>query len=263
MQLPIVQIDAFTDVPFSGNPAAVCFLPAAISEEGMQLIAAEMNLSETAFIEQTGENSFRLRWFTPTTEVDLCGHATLASSFLLYDEGIVAKEAIIEFETKSGILKVVKAGEEIEMDFPRIETHYQAHPAFDTKFMERPVVGSAKLKGNWIIELATYDDVEQLIPDFVKISQESEEGIIVTASGKEPYDIYSRYFAPNIGVMEDPVTGFAHCALMDYWYKKTGKIRLHAYQASQREGEMRLELFDERVKIFGKAIKIFEGYMEI
>lgn len=263
MQLPIVQIDSFTDVPFSGNPAAVCFLPAPISDEGMQLIAAEMNLSETAFIEQIAENTFGLRWFTPTTEVDLCGHATLASAYMLYDEGIVAKEAEIEFETRSGILKVVKEGEEIVMDFPLIETMNQPHPAFQEEFMDKQVVGAAKLKGNWIIELAHYDDVEQLLPDFVKIAEESEEGIIITAKGKEPFDIYSRYFAPNIGVMEDPVTGFAHCALMDYWHKKSGKKFLKAYQASQREGEMRLELHGDRVKIFGKAIKIFEGYMEV
>lgn len=263
MQLPIVQIDSFTDVPFSGNPAAVCFLPAPISEEGMQLIAAEMNLSETAFIEQTGENSFNLRWFTPTTEVDLCGHATLASAYMLYDEGIVSKDAIIEFETRSGMLSVSRREEEIVMDFPLIETTFMPHPAFENTFMDKEVVGSAKLKRNWIIELGTYEDIESLVPDFAEIADESEEGIIITAKGKEPFDIYSRYFAPNIGVMEDPVTGFAHCALMDYWHKKSQKTSLYAYQASQREGEMRLEIHGDRVKIFGKAVKIFEGYMEV
>lgn len=263
MQLPIVQIDSFTDVPFSGNPAAVCFLPAPISEEGMQLIAAEMNLSETAFIEQTGENAFNLRWFTPTTEVDLCGHATLASAFMLYDEGIVANDAIIAFETRSGTLSVSRQEEEIVMDFPLIETTSMSHPAFESTFMEKEVIGAAKLKGNWIIELSSYEDIESLVPDFVIIAKESEEGIIVTAKGNEPFDIYSRYFAPNIGVPEDPVTGFAHCALMDYWNKKTHKTSLNAYQASQREGEMRLELHGDRVKIFGKAVKIFEGYMEV
>lgn len=263
MQLPIVHIDSFTDVPFSGNPAAVCFLPAPISEEGMQLIAAEMNLSETAFIEQTGENMFDLRWFTPTTEVDLCGHATLASAYMLYDEGIVSKDAVIEFETRSGTLSVSREDEGIVMDFPLIETTNMPHPAFEDNFMEKEVVGSAKLKGNWIIELASYEDIETVVPDFAVIAEESEEGIIVTAKGKDPFDIYSRYFAPNIGVMEDPVTGFAHCALMDYWNKKSQKTILKAYQASQREGEMRLELHGDRVKIFGKAVKIFEGYMEV
>ena len=263
MQLPIVQIDSFTDTPFSGNPAAVCILPASISAEGMQLIAAEMNLSETAFLEQTGENTFGLRWFTPTTEVDLCGHATLASAFMLFDEGIVAEDAEIEFNTKSGILKVVKIGAEIVMDFPLIQTTETPHPAFEKTFMGKTVVGAAKLKGNWIIELAASEDVETLKADFIKIAAESEEGIIVTAKGNEPYDICSRYFAPNIGVMEDPVTGFAHCALMDYWHKKSGKMSLNAYQASQREGDMRLEKEGERVKIFGKAIKIFEGFMEV
>jgi len=171
MQLPIVQIDSFTDVPFSGNPAAVCFLPAPISEEGMQLIAAEMNLSETAFIEQTGENTFNLRWFTPTTEVDLCGHATLASAFMLYDEGIVSKDAVIEFETKSGKLVVSRNDEEIIMDFPLIETTEMAHSAFEKNFMGKQVLGSAKLKGNWIIELASYEDVESLSPRYGRDSQ--------------------------------------------------------------------------------------------
>ncbi|KEO74214.1 PhzF family phenazine biosynthesis protein [Anditalea andensis] len=263
MQIPIVQIDSFTDIPFSGNPAAVCFLPAPIGEEGMQLIAAEMNLSETAFIEQTGDNVFNLRWFTPTTEVDLCGHATLAAAFMLYDEEIVDRDTVINFETKSGTLTVSHHEEGIIMDFPVIETTDTTHPVFNNSFMDKTVIGAAKLNKNWIIELASYEDIENLIPDFSKIAENSEEGIIVTAIGKAPYDIYSRYFAPNIGIMEDPVTGFAHCALMDYWHKKSQKSSLHAYQASQREGEMRLELNRDRVKIFGKAIKIFEGYMEV
>ncbi|WP_143961474.1 PhzF family phenazine biosynthesis protein [Litoribacter populi] len=263
MQLPIIQIDSFTDTPFAGNPAAVCLLPAPISEEGMQLIAAEMNLSETAFMQQTGENTFNLRWFTPTTEVDLCGHATLASAFMLYEEGVVASNAELLFDTRSGELKVTKSVDEIVMDFPLIDTQAQGHPFFEKEFCGKPVIGAAKMKGNWIIELDGYDEIENLTPDFVQIAEHSEEGIIVTSKGNDTHDIYSRYFAPNIGVMEDPVTGFAHCALMDYWHKKTGKTALKAYQASQREGEMRLELHGDRVKIFGKAIKIFEGFMEV
>ncbi|MBT0811721.1 PhzF family phenazine biosynthesis protein [Litoribacter ruber] len=263
MQLPIIQIDSFTDTPFAGNPAAVCLLPAPISEEGMQLIAAEMNLSETAFLQQTGENSFGLRWFTPTTEVDLCGHATLASAFMLYEEGVVASDAELLFDTRSGMLVVTRSGDEIVMDFPLIETRAQIHPAFEKEFCGKTVAGAATLKGNWIIELESYDEVESLQPDFAQIAEHSEEGIIITAKGDDKYDIFSRYFAPNIGVMEDPVTGFAHCALIDYWHKKTGKTALKAYQASQREGEMRLELHADRVKIYGKAIKIFEGFMEV
>jgi predicted PhzF superfamily epimerase YddE/YHI9 len=263
MQLPIIQIDSFTDTPFTGNPAAVCLLPAPISEEGMQLIAAEMNLSETAFLEQTGENSFYLRWFTPATEVDLCGHATLASAFMLFEEGIVAKGATLTFETRSGELVVKREGEEIVMDFPLIETTRLGHPFFRDLFCGKKVIGSAKLKDNWIIEVEDHQTVANLKADLAEIALHSEQGIIVTAKGNGDYDIFSRYFAPNIGVNEDPVTGFAHCALMDYWHKKTGKESLKAFQASSREGEMRLELQGDRVKIYGRAIKIFEGFMEV
>ncbi|MBD8490765.1 PhzF family phenazine biosynthesis protein [Echinicola sp. CAU 1574] len=263
MQLPIVTVDAFTDTPFSGNPAAICLLPGPLAEEGMQLIAAEMNLSETAFLEQTGPASFNLRWFTPLKEVDLCGHATLASAYMLYIEEVVDSQEEISFQTKSGELKVSMVEGEIQMDFPLLETKVGQHPYFVDDFFGQKVVAAASLKGNWILELESYHTLEYVEPEFNVLSLHSEQGIIITAKGNNDFDIYSRYFAPNLGINEDPVTGFAHCALMDYWFKKEGKSSLKAYQASKREGEMRLLKEGDRVKIFGKAVKIFEGFLEV
>ncbi|GAB3647734.1 PhzF family phenazine biosynthesis protein [Echinicola sediminis] len=263
MQLPIVTVDAFTDTPFTGNPAAICLLPGPLAEEGMQMIASEMNLSETAFLEQTGPSAFKLRWFTPEKEVDLCGHATLASAFMLYTEEVVEMDQEITFDTKSGLLKVRAMDDEIVMDFPLIATKTGAHPYFVDDFFGQKVVGAASLKGNWILELESFHAVEYVEPEMNVLVKHSDEGLIITAKGNEDYDIYSRYFAPNIGINEDPVTGFAHCALMDYWHKKTGKEALNAYQASRREGEMRLKKEGDRVKIYGKAVKIFEGFLEV
>lgn len=263
MQLPIVTVDAFTDTPFSGNPAAICLLPGPLAEEGMQLIAAEMNLSETAFLEQTGPAAFDLRWFTPQKEVDLCGHATLASAFMLYVEEVVDTDQEITFFTKSGELKVHMEGEEIVMDFPLISTQEGKHSYFTDDFFGQKVIGAASLKDNWILELENYHTLEYVEPEFQVLALHSEQGIIITAKGNDEYDIYSRYFAPNLGVNEDPVTGSAHCALMDYWYKKEGRAVLRAYQASHQEGEMRLEKRGDRVIIYGKAVKIFEGFLEV
>jgi len=263
MQLPIVTVDAFTDTPFTGNPAAICLLPGPLAEEGMQLIASEMNLSETAFLEQTGPAAFKLRWFTPEKEVDLCGHATLASAHMLYTEDVVEMDQEITFDTKSGLLKVKMVGDEIQMDFPLIDTKISSHPYFVDDFFGQKVVGAASLKGNWILELEGFHAVEYVEPEFNVLALHSDEGLIITAKGNEQYDIYSRYFAPNLGINEDPVTGFAHCALMDYWHKKLGKTTLNAYQASKREGEMRLVKEGSRVNIFGKAVKIFEGFLEV
>ncbi|GGZ31620.1 isomerase [Echinicola pacifica] len=261
--LPIVTIDAFTDTPFCGNPAAICLLPGPLAEEGMQLIAAEMNLSETAFLEQKGPNVFGLRWFTPEKEVDLCGHATLASAYMLYMEEVVEEDQEIIFQTKSGDLKVKMEGEEIAMDFPLLETKTGVHPFFKNDFFGQRIIGSASLKGNWILELESFHSLEYVEPEFGVLAMHSEQGIIITAKGDEHYDIYSRYFAPNLGINEDPVTGFAHCALVDYWHKKEGNTSFHAYQASKREGEMKLELKGDRVKILGRAVKIFEGFLEV
>jgi PhzF family phenazine biosynthesis protein len=263
MKIQIATIDAFASRAFSGNPAGVCLLENPLSESIMQAIAMEMNLSETAFVQRSATPGvFELRWFTPTLEIDLCGHATLASSFWMFESGWATADQTIRFQTLSGELRVRKDQELLEMNFPLIPTFEEPHSFFKEVFMGKPIVSSAQLRKNWIFELEDAEAVESLIPDFQLIALHSEEGIIVTAKGKDSYDIYSRFFGPNVGVPEDPVTGFAHCALMDYWYRKTGKSKLKAYQASKRGGELHLEIQDDRVIIKGKAVKVLSGTLE-
>ncbi|MEN2283001.1 PhzF family phenazine biosynthesis protein [Algoriphagus sp. SE2] len=260
MKIAIAIVDAFTNKAFGGNPAAVCLLDTSISKEQMQKIAMEMNLSETAFVERTDEpDIFNLRWFTPLLEIDLCGHATLASAFqMLYSRWVIPDQTI-RFNTKSGELRVKSSEEWLEMDFPLIPTYKEEHPYFKDDFFGKKIVGVSQLRKNWIIELEDYQAVESVKPDLNIISENSEEGIIITAEGKDPYDIYSRFFGPNVGVNEDPVTGFAHCALMDYWYQKTGKFTLRAFQASKRGGILNLEKHDDRVIIRGQAVQVLLG----
>ena len=260
MKISIAVVDAFTDKAFAGNPAAVCLLEQPLSAEQMQSIAMEMNLSETAFVQRTQAPShFSLRWFTPTLEIDLCGHATLASSFWMLQSGWAAAGETMHFETRSGELRVKSEGDWLIMDFPLIPTYSDIHPKFSSELFGLPIVHAAQLKRNWIFELESETAVRELIPDFGKIAENSEEGFIITAKGDGKYDIVSRFFGPNVGVPEDPVTGFAHCALMDYWNQKTGKTQLKAYQASKRGGELFLEKHDDRVLIQGKAVKVLEG----
>lgn len=264
MTLPIAVVDAFTDKPFSGNPAGVCLLEKTLSAEQMQAIAMEMNLSETAFVERTAEHGvFSLRWFTPTLEIDLCGHATLASSFWMLQSGWAHEGETIRFQTRSGELRLKSEGGWLIMDFPLIPTFTDTHPRFSLELFGNPIVHAAQLRKNWIFELESEKAVRELIPDFGEIAENSEEGFIVTAKGDGQYNIVSRFFGPNVGVPEDPVTGFAHCALMDYWNQKTGKTQLKAYQASKRGGELFLEKHDDRVMIKGKAVRVLVGTLEI
>jgi predicted PhzF superfamily epimerase YddE/YHI9 len=259
-KLDLVILDSFTDKPFSGNPAAVCLLDSPLAKEQMQAIAMEMNLSETAFVERTADpRVFSLRWFTPAVEVDLCGHATLASAYWMFQKGWVKPEESIHFQTRSGILSVTKTGEGVCMDFPLIPTTVDTHPDHSKTLFGAVLVQAAKLRGNWIFELEDESAVRELTPDFGLIAATSEEGFIVTAAGSGEFDLVSRYFGPNLGINEDPVTGFAHCALVDYWYQKTGKLSFKAYQASKRGGELFLEKKGDRVLIQGKVVKVLEG----
>ncbi|RAI93998.1 PhzF family phenazine biosynthesis protein [Algoriphagus yeomjeoni] len=263
MKLSIVTIDAFTKKPFSGNPAAVCLLENELTADQMQMIAIEMNLSETAFISRTThDDSFGLRWFTPAAEVDLCGHATLASAYWMVESGLVNPGDIIRFQTRSGELRVKSDGEWMEMDFPLLPTQKETHPFFEKDFFGFPIKSTAKLRSNWIIELENAEALESCSPDFTLVKKHSEEGIIITAAGRNSFDIYSRYFAPNLGIDEDPVTGFAHCALMDFWFQRNGKNKLKAYQASRRGGELHLEKRGNRVIIRGQAVKVLSGEIE-
>jgi PhzF family phenazine biosynthesis protein len=259
-QVAIAILDSFSNKPFSGNPAAVCLLENSISQELMQQIAMEMNLSETAFVERTVDPTvFSLRWFTPTVEVDLCGHATLASAYWMFHEGWVKSEAIIHFQTRSGILFVTKNEEGVCMDFPLIVTTVDTHPVHGQTLFGAAIKQAARLRGNWIFELEDESAVRELTPDFGVIAATSEEGFIVTAAGSDEFDLVSRYFGPNLGISEDPVTGFAHCALVDYWNQKTGKIKFKAFQASARGGELLLEIKGDRVLIQGNAVQVLVG----
>jgi len=263
MNTPIFQVDAFTDKPFSGNPAAVVLLDQLREADWMLSVAREMNLSETAFV-QPRDGGFGLRWFTPTIEVDLCGHATLASAHILWQTGLVKEGASIRFNTRSGWLGAVKAGEVIELDFPsatvreadiseEIISAVGANPDF------------AGISGEkWLFEYHDESIVRNLKPDFAALKKRSGRGLVVTApSDKPPLDFVSRYFAPWIGIDEDPVTGSAHCILGPYWGKKLGKDRMTAYQASARGGMVYLRLSGERTYIGGKAVTVLSGKLSV
>lgn len=261
MEIPIYQVDAFTSKVFSGNPAAVCILDSWIDDGRLQSIAAENNLSETAFIVQTG-NSFDLRWFTPTTEVALCGHATLASAFVQF----VCREwnsDTISFQTrKSGQLTVTKMDDILEMDFPARSSYGRTSPAgLDEALGISPekVLGSEE---DLMVVVDSEKTVLALQPAFSALEQIDCRGIIVTASGDRS-DFVSRFFAPRVGVPEDPVTGSAHCVLIPYWASVLGKKELHALQVSKRGGELFCRHVDKRVRISGKATLYLEGTITI
>ena len=223
-----------------------------------------MNLSETAYVEKTDEpGSFSLRWFTPTVEIPLCGHATLASAFWMLKSGWAQAGETVRFQTKSGELRVKSVGEEVEMDFPLIPTYTDIHPFFKKELFGKKIVHAAQLRRNWIFELENEAAVRSIEPDFVEVAAHSQEGFIVTAKGDSEYDIVSRFFGPNVGVNEDPVTGFAHCALVDYWNQKEGKTQFVAFQASKRGGTLFLEKHDDRVRIRGKAVVVLTGKLTV
>ncbi|HOE13443.1 MAG TPA: PhzF family phenazine biosynthesis protein [Candidatus Saccharicenans sp.] len=257
MKIPFYQVDAFSSRVFGGNPAAVCLLQSWLEDEILQAIAAENNLSETAFLVPKGKSKYALRWFTPAVEVDLCGHATLASAFVILSFVEPAWPSV-DFETISGQLPVTRSGELLSMDFPSRKPEPAAAPPLLSQALgETPleVLSSRDL-------MAVFKDeetIKEMKPDFEKLKQLKDVfGIIVTARGRE-YDFVSRYFAPGIGVPEDPVTGSAHCTLVPYWSEKLGKEHLRAYQLSKRGGEIFCHYQGERVKISGQAALYAKG----
>ncbi len=261
MKIPIYQIDAFSSEVFSGNPAAICLLNMWIDDQQLQSIATENNLSETAFLVRNNDG-FDLRWFTPTTEVALCGHATLASAFVLFFcQGWPAGN--ISFSTRqSGKLLVAKRGDLLEMDFPSRPVHPLPPRAGLKKalgVMPEEIFGSAE---DLLVVLDSEKAVCEVQPDFVALEQVECRGIIITARGNQS-DFVSRFFAPRIGVPEDPVTGSAHCVLIPYWASVLGKNDLHAFQISKRGGELFCRHAAERVKISGKAALYMEGTITI
>ncbi|HAA12038.1 MAG TPA: PhzF family phenazine biosynthesis protein [Cytophagales bacterium] len=262
--MKIFQVDAFTERPFNGNPAAVCMVEGGIDDATCQAIATEMNLSETAFVEELeGEFNYSLRWFTPAAEVDLCGHATLASGHVLFSEGINMENNTVRFQTRSGELLVHQDKDMLVMDFPaRLSANMPLLEEFEEMFAGSEIVAAARDKYNLILEMPTEAVVRKATPNMEAIAEHSDQGVIITAPG-DRYDFVSRFFGPNVGVPEDPVTGSAHCQLGPYWAKKLGKNSFRAYQASARGGEIGVEVKEDRCLLKGYAVTVFRGELAI
>lgn len=259
MGFTIFQVDAFTDVPFAGNPAAVCVLPAPQEDHWMRSLAREMNLSETAFLVRQ-EDGFSLRWFTPTVEVDLCGHATLASAHVLWTEGFLAANAEARFHTRSGVLTAQRQGEWIELNFPANPLKDAVIPPCLIKALGRSIRDVTENSLGYLVEIDSEEAVRQMQPDLRLLSTLSVPGVIVTSRASHPdYDFVSRFFAPNLGISEDPVTGAAHCSLGPYWRDRLNKAEFLAYQASERGGVVRVRCAGDRVLLGGKAITILRS----
>jgi len=260
MNIPIYQVDAFTIKPFTGNPAAVCLLEQAKDDTWMQAVAAEMALSETAFLVPKS-NGYHLRWFTPTTEVKLCGHATLASAHILFENGFYEEDELIEFYTLSGTLNASYIDGFVELDLPRRDAKLIDPPQALSKALGIKPVSAASYGDEMILaELDGEDSIRGLAPNFELLKALSFQDVIVTAKAKkEKYDFISRFFAPKVGINEDPVTGSAHCLLGPYWAPKLNKQEFLAFQASARSGEVRVRLQGERVFVGGKAITVLQG----
>jgi PhzF family phenazine biosynthesis protein len=259
MAQKITQVDAFTDKPFAGNPAAVCILAAPREESWMRDVAREMNLSETAFLVKQ-DDGYGLRWFTPTVEIALCGHATLASAHVLWEEGLLQPAEQARFYTKSGLLTADRRGEWIEMDFPALpETPAEAPTGLGEALgTEWTHVGRNKF--DYLVELDSEETVRGLKPDFTELRALAVRGLMVTSVASLPgFDFVSRFFAPGSGVDEDPVTGSAHCCLGPYWSKRLNKTEFTAYQASPRGGVVRVRVEGERVKLGGQAVTVLRG----
>jgi len=259
--MKIFQVDAFADRPFKGNPAAICIMDQEMPDSWMQGLAADMNLSETAFLRKTGD-VYSLRWFTPKVEVDLCGHATLASAHVLWEKDYLSINEIAKFQTKSGLLTAKKDNEWIELNFPETPVSAVEIPKGMEENLGAKIIFMGKSKFDYFAELESEDVVKKLIPDFGQLAKFEVRGIIITAKSGS-YDFVSRFFAPHAGINEDPVTGSAHSALYPYWSNKLDKKELHAFQTSERGGELKLNSDKGRVLIAGKAITIFDGNLKI
>ncbi len=267
MSQKIVQVDAFTDKPFAGNPAAVCLMDTAADEVWMQNVALEMNLSETAFLYPI-ESGYHLRWFTPAAEVKLCGHATLATAHMLYEDGHVPTDHAIRFQTKSGELVARRNGEWIELDFPAIEVSpvepsqelVDALGVAPLQTTKGDTLHKVQDDADYLVQLESEAAVRSLSPDFGAISRLDARGLIVTAEASTAgLDFVSRGFFPAYGINEDPATGSAHCALATFWAKQLGKNEFMAYQASARGGHVKVRVDGNRVFLGGQAVTVMRG----
>lgn len=279
--MKIFQVDSFTKIPFSGNPAGVCVLQKPAKAQWMQNVAGEMNLAETAFLypiekgvtysdlpkgiaEEREEVKYHLRWFTPTVEVDLCGHATLASYHILQEQGYIDLGQQVPFYTRSGWLLTSGNQKGITMDFPLIQMHQKEVDVHEMAAFGNDIVKMADSgKGHLIIQISDDNAVKSFQPDFEAFKPLGENMLILTAESSDPqYDFISRVFAPAFGIPEDPVTGSAHCALAEFWQSIIGKDHLSAYQASRRGGSLKLTINNDRVKILGEAVTVLEGVLK-
>ena len=256
---PLIQVDAFTDRAFGGNPAAVLVLSQPADDSWMQSVATEMNLSETAFVHPE-QDGFRLRWFTPRLEVDLCGHATLAAAHVLWETGGLPTSAPIRFFTHSGVLTATRNGPWIELDFPAEFEEYCVAPSELTEALGVAMHYVGKNRFDYLIELESERAVRELEPDLTMLESISARGFIVTAAAAaKEFDFVSRFFAPGTGVPEDPVTGSAHCCLAPFWSTRLGKDEMVGYQASKRGGIVRVRVQGDRVILGGQAVTILRG----
>lgn len=259
MTIPVYQVDAFTQQHFAGNPAAVCLLPGEKQASWMQSVAAEMNLSETAFV-HPHNGGYKLRWFTPVAEVNLCGHATLATAHVLWESGKVESQQSIEFYTNSGILTTQNFNGYIEMDFPSESAEKCVEPKALSEALGISPIKVLMCQSDYLVVLENEDAVKYLQPDLKALKDIAVRGVIVTAhSNSDEYDFVSRFFAPRLGIDEDPVTGSVHCVLAPYWADKLGKQHLKARQLSQRGGMLDLSLQNGRVLIRGEACTVLKG----
>jgi PhzF family phenazine biosynthesis protein len=256
----IYQVDAFTDRIFGGNPAGVCIMPGPADETWMQNVAMEMNLAETAFLYKA-DTGYQLRWFTPEVEVDLCGHATLASAHVLFDTGALTSGATAVFFTKSGRLTAKKIGETIFLDFPAEEDSPADVPtALAAALRGTEILYCGRNRMDYIVEVKSEGIVRSLKPDLQALASLGHRGVIVTSLSSDPgFDFVSRFFAPGVGIPEDPVTGSAHCCLGPYWKRRLGKSTFTAWQASKRGGRLTVEVMGDRVLIGGKAVTVFSA----
>lgn len=259
MPLTITQVDAFTSEPFMGNPAAVCLLTEPKDDAWMQKVAAEMNLAETAFLLHRPDG-YGLRWFTPVAEVDLCGHATLASAHVLWERGALGPEETARFHTKSGLLTAVRKKDWIELDFPATPDEPVEAPAGLVEALGVTPQYVGKSIFDYLVELDSEETVRGLVPDLRLLATLGTRGVVVTSRSSDPaFDFVSRYFAPAFGIDEDPVTGSTHCALAPFWAKRLNKTSFLARQLSARGGVLKLEVASDRVRIAGQAVTVLRG----
>ena len=259
MTTPLYIVDAFASARFTGNPAAVCLLDEPAQAGWMQAVAAEMNLSETAFLVQQAD-SFDLRWFTPVTEVDLCGHATLASAHVLWETNRLKPDETARFHTRSGLLTAERTQDWIELDFPATPPEPIEPPEGLSDLLGSVPRYVGRTPFDLLLELTDEEELHELMPDFAGLSRLPVRGFIVTTRSDDArYDFQSRFFAPAAGVNEDPVTGSAHCALAPYWAGHLGKTKMTGYQASARGGIVEVETIADRVKLRGQVVTAFRG----